>query len=66
MVTNNATDGIFAVGETVMAHTPDRPRGPDLAEDPWDVFELDDEGLEPEPEHGDFWGELDDDYGNGS
>ena len=49
-----------------MAHTPDRPRGPDLAEDPWDVFELDDEGLEPEPEHGDFWGELDDDYGNGS
>jgi len=26
-----------------------------------DAFELDDETLEPEPEPGDFWGELDDD-----
>jgi hypothetical protein len=49
-----------------MANTHDRPTGPDSADDPWDVFELDDEGMEPEPEHGDFWGELDDDYGNGS
>ena len=35
------------------------------AEDPWDVFELDEEALEPEPEYGDFWGELDDDCDNG-
>lgn len=34
--------------------------------DPWDVFELDDEEAEPEPEYGDFWGELDDDYAIGS
>lgn len=27
----------------------------------WDAFELDDLS-EPEPEYGDFWGELDDDY----
>jgi hypothetical protein len=26
-----------------------------------DAFEQDDETLEPEPEPGDFWGELDDD-----
>lgn len=31
------------------------------AEDPWDVFKLDDDWLEPEPEYGDFWEELDDD-----
>ena len=31
------------------------------AEDPWDVFYLDDEFLEPEPEYGDFWEEWDDD-----
>jgi hypothetical protein len=35
------------------------------ADDPWDVFELDDEVVEPEPVHGDFWGELDDDCNNG-
>jgi hypothetical protein len=35
------------------------------AEDPWDVFELDEEVVEPEPECGDFWGELDDDCDNG-
>lgn len=35
----------------------DRPS----ADDPWDVFEVDDDSLEPEPEYGDFWGELDDD-----
>ena len=34
------------------------------AEDPWEVFELDEEALEPEPEYGDFWGELDDDCDN--
>jgi hypothetical protein len=32
-------------------------------DDPWDVFELDDE-LESEPEPGDFWEELDDDCDN--
>lgn len=26
-----------------------------------DAFEFDDETLEPEPEPGDFWGEIDDD-----
>jgi hypothetical protein len=30
-------------------------------DDPWDVFELDDDAAEPEPEPGDFWGEPDDD-----
>ena len=25
----------------------------------WDAFESDDEMVEPEPEYGDFWGELD-------
>ena len=27
----------------------------------WDVFELDDETAEPEPEHGDFWWQPRDD-----
>ena len=35
------------------------------ADDPWDVFEVDDDVVEPEPEYGDFWGELDDDCDNG-
>jgi hypothetical protein len=36
-----------------------------IADDPWDVFELDgDVEAEPEPEHGDFWGELNDDSDN--
>lgn len=26
----------------------------------WDVFELDEETAEPEPQYGDFWGEPDD------
>ena len=35
-------------------------------DDAWDVFELDDEAVEPEPEYGDFWGALDDDCDIGS
>ncbi len=31
-----------------------------LSDDLWDVFELDDETAEPDPEPGDFWGVLDD------
>ena len=30
-------------------------------DDLWDVFMLDEETDEPDPERGDFWGELDDD-----
>lgn len=42
------------------------PRGPSpLWDDLWDAFELDDEMPEPEPEHGDFWGQLDDPLGGG-
>jgi hypothetical protein len=37
-----------------------------LADDPWDVFELNDEDAESEPQHGDFWGELDDDCADGN
>jgi hypothetical protein len=37
-----------------------------LGDGVWDVFELDDETSEPEPEYGDFWGELDDDCQSGS
>jgi hypothetical protein len=33
----------------------------DPSGDPCDAFELDDDELEPEPEPGDFWEELDDD-----
>jgi hypothetical protein len=29
-----------------------------------DVFDLDDEPLEPKPEYGDFWEEFDDDCNN--
>jgi hypothetical protein len=28
-------------------------------DDVWDAFELDEETAEPQPEYGDFWGELD-------
>jgi hypothetical protein len=36
-----------------------------IADDPWDVFELDNDlEAEPEPEYGDFWGELNDDSDN--
>ena len=41
-------------------------RGEKPVDDPWDVFDLDDDLLEPEPEPGDFWGELDNDSDNGS
>ena len=27
-------------------------------DDPWEAFELDEDTAEPEPEPGDFWGEL--------
>jgi len=27
----------------------------------WDAFELDEDTVEPQPEYGDFWGELDED-----
>jgi hypothetical protein len=30
-------------------------------DDPWEVFELDEDTAEPEPEPGDFWGEVDHD-----
>ena len=31
-----------------------------ICEELWDVFALDDETAEPEPEPGDFWGQVDD------
>jgi hypothetical protein len=31
-----------------------------LPEDIWDAFELDDETADPQPEPGDFWGEVED------
>ncbi|HEV3417533.1 MAG TPA: hypothetical protein VG056_11985 [Pirellulales bacterium] len=37
---------------------PDPNAADDSETDPWDAFELEDE---PDPEPGDFWGELDDD-----
>ncbi len=30
-----------------------------VEENLWDAFESDDEMVEPQPEYGDFWGELD-------
>jgi hypothetical protein len=47
-----------------MSNVRDKREGHPSTDDPWDVFELDDEVLEPEPEYGDFWGELDDDCDN--
>jgi hypothetical protein len=32
-----------------------------MRDDVWDAFKLDEETAEPEPEVGDFWGELDED-----
>ena len=46
-----------------MSNNPDKAEGPTPGDDSWDVFEIDDLA-EPEPEHGDFWGELDDEYDN--
>ena len=31
-----------------------------LPEDVWDAFELDDHTADPQPEPGDFWGEVED------
>ncbi len=45
---------IFA--DTKIGTVPKKP-----VDDPWDAFEVDDDGAEPEPEPGDFWGELDHD-----
>ena len=44
-----------------MSNTLDRGEIHSPADDPWDVFEVDDEAAEAEPEYGDFWGEVDDD-----
>ena len=44
-----------------MPNARDRREASGPTDDPWDVFELDDEAAEPEPDYGDFWGELDDD-----
>jgi hypothetical protein len=46
-----------------MANNPEQVKGPLPHDDSWDVFEVDD-FVETEPEQGDFWGELDDDYDN--
>ncbi len=46
---------------TTMPNARDRREASGPTDDPWDVFELDDEAAEPEPDYGDFWGELDDD-----
>ncbi len=47
-----------------MLGTHRRQRESGQPNDLWDVFELDDETIEPEPEYGDFWGEIDDDCDN--
>ena len=48
-----------------MTHADD---GSDLgpADDPWDAFEPDECGVESEPQYGDFWGELNDDFADGN
>ncbi len=48
----------FYMGGT-MSEMPEIP-----AVDPWDAFVIDGDAMEPEPEPGDFWGELDDDCDN--
>jgi hypothetical protein len=52
-------------GEAVMSNAHDHAEIRAPADDVWDVFQLDDDGCEPEPERGDFWEEVDDDYGDG-
>jgi hypothetical protein len=47
-----------------MSSTDQKRRAAKPEDDPWDVFELDEDTIEPEPEYGDFWGELDDDCDN--
>ena len=49
-----------------MSNAQKKQEGLRPSDDLWDVFELDDALTEPEPEYGDFWGELDDDCDNGS
>jgi hypothetical protein len=49
-----------------VSNSHDASEGLGPADDPWDVFELDEEAMEPEPAYGDFWGELDDDCQSGS
>jgi hypothetical protein len=51
--------------DAVMSNARDDRENLSPIEDPWDVFELDEEAAEPEPEYGDFWGEQDDDCDNG-
>ena len=46
---------------TAMSNAHDRGNILGPVDDPWDVFALDDEVTEAEPEYGDFWGEVDDD-----
>ena len=43
-------------GEMVMSSTHHNP-----IDEKWDAFELDEDTAEPEPEPGDFWGELEND-----
>ena len=58
--------------EPLLVETAEEPSGaaPDesaeypsapVPDEAWDAFELDEDTIEPEPEYGDFWGELDDD-----
>jgi hypothetical protein len=48
-----------------MSNAHDKQESFDSGSDSWEVFEADYELMEPEPERGDFWGELDDDFDNG-
>ncbi len=60
-----------AIGGTLLVDVPNEEAGMNWDEqdelemdswrdDWWDVFLLDEETAEPEPEHGDFWGQPDD------
>ncbi|TSA40019.1 hypothetical protein D4R30_00290 [archaeon] len=62
----------LAPEEPLLVETAEEPSGaaPDesaeytsapVPDEAWDAFELDEDTIEPEPEYGDFWGELDDD-----
>ncbi len=48
-----------------MSNAPDQPETRTPPDDAWDVFELDEDTCEPQPEQGDFWEEVDDDYRHG-
>jgi hypothetical protein len=60
----SATATRSATAKTQKPATGDKRRGasvPPLQRDPvWDAFERDDETLEPQPEYGDLWGDVDD------